>query len=364
MNVAEENGRSRRRMVRASAAMVLCIVVGCATANGAEPAKAQDSGKQDAGKNAPSPATGAKSVSPKAQETPPANSDAAVAGEGDLPAGSLPEHANAAQRADTAWTMLSDAAADGKRPQTRIQALAALGMLRTRRSEKLIEAAMQDDDLDVRTAAALAAGQSGDRNLTTPLRNLLDDKEPQVVFTAAMTLWKMNDRSGEDILMAVADGDRSTNPSMMHGTAHKIDKDLHQPAKLAKLGAMQGAAMLLGPFGFGITAYNFIHQSGGDLARASAIEAIAQQRTPPIHKELIDALQDKDPAVRAAAAKGLVDYRDYPTSMAIYGLFVDPKNPVRLTAAAAYLRTTGTPGPNATAAAKAAATARMAPAKH
>lgn len=224
---------------------------------------------------------------------------------------------------------------------------------------------MQDSDLDVRTAAALAAGQSGDRNLTTPLRNMLDDKEPQVAFTAAMTLWKMNDRSGEDILMAVADGERKTNPSLVHGTEHKIDKDLHQPGKLAKLGAMQGAAMLLGPFGFGIAAFQFMHQSGGDLARAEAIEQLAQEHTEPVHKELIDALGDKDPAVRATAAKGLVDYRDSRTSEAISALFADQKTPVRLTAAAAYLRTTGVPGPSAAAAARASARARTsAAAKH
>ena len=92
---------------------------------------------------------------------------------------------------------------DAKHPQTRIQGLAALGLLRSPRSEKMIVDAMADPDVDVRTAAALAAGQTRDRNLTTPLRNLLDDKEPQVAFTAASTLWKMNDKSGEDILMAV-----------------------------------------------------------------------------------------------------------------------------------------------------------------
>ena len=64
-------------------------------------------------------------------------------------------------------------------------------------------------------------------------------------FVAAMTLWKMNDKSGEDILMSVVAGDRSTNPTMMHGTEHKINKDLHDPAMLAKMGAMQGAIMLL-----------------------------------------------------------------------------------------------------------------------
>ncbi|HXE08155.1 MAG TPA: HEAT repeat domain-containing protein [Acidobacteriaceae bacterium] len=373
MNGSEERGHSRSGARWILVAIVFCIASLCAPVMSVESANAQNtaakasdtsSKAQDSGKNTPAQEPGAKGAPQKAQEASPQNPDATVAGESDMPAGTLPAHTTAAQRADSAWTMLTDAAADGKRPQTRIQALAALGMLRTPHSAKLIEAAMQDSDVDVRTAAALAAGQSGDRNLTTPLRNLLDDKEPQVVFTAAMTLWKMNDRSGEDILIAVADGDRTTHPTMVHGTAHKIDKDLHQPGKLAKLGAMQGASMLLGPFGFGIAAFNFIHQSGGDLARASAIEAIAQEHTQPIHQELLSALEDKDPTVRAAAAKGLVDYRDYATSMAVYGLFVDPKNPVRLTAAAAYLRTTGVPGPNAGAAAKAAARARMSSTKH
>jgi hypothetical protein len=38
--------------------------------------------------------------------------------------------------------------------------------------------------------------------------------------------------------------------------------------------------------------------------------------------------------------------------MAVYALFADPKYPVRLTAAATYLRTTGTPGPGIAAVAK------------
>ena len=253
---------------------------------------------------------------------------------------------NAADRKHTAWSMLQDAVTDDKHPQTRIQALAALGMLRTSDSERMIGNAMLDADVDVRTAAALAAGQTRDPNLTTDLRNLLDDKEPQVAFTAAMTLAKMGDRSGEDILMAVVEGDRRTQAGMLHGTEHKISKDLHNPAKLAKIGAMQGAALLLGPFGFGITAVEFMRQNGGDAARAAAIEQIAQEKTEPIHRELLDALKDKDAGVRAAAAKALVDYHDKETQDAVYTLLLDPKDPARLTAAASYLRIMGAPGPS------------------
>jgi HEAT repeat protein len=283
--------------------------------------------------------------------------DGAAVGDQDQPV-ALPAAATPQDRERQAWKLLTDGTTDAKHPQTRIQALAALGMLRAPRSEKMIVDAMADPDLDVRTAAALAAGLTKDRNLTTPLRNLLDDKEPQVAFTAAMTLWKMNDKSGEDILMAVVDGERGASANLINGTKHKINKELHDPAAMARLGAMQGATMLLGPFGFGITAFEFIRQSGGDLARVSAIEQVSQEKTEPIHKELLAALGDKDLTVRAAAAKALVDYPDKPTSSAIYALLADPKLPVRLTAAAAYLRTTGTPGPVAAVAAKSTAGAK------
>jgi hypothetical protein len=283
-------------------------------------------------------------ASAKKTQEPVTQADAQVVGDTDQ-APTLPKATTVEERSRTAWGMLSDAMGDTKHVQTRIYGLAALGLLRNARSEKMITDAMGDPDVDVRTAAVLAAGETKDRNLTTPLRNMLDDKEPQVDFAAAMTLWKMGDKSGEDILMSVVDGDRSATPSMMHGTGHKLNRDLHDPAKMAKLGAIQGAYLLLGPFGFGITAFEFIHQSGGDLSRVSAIEQISQERIEPVHKELITALGDKDLTVRAAAAKALMAYHDDATQKAVYALLADPKQPVRLTAAAAYLRTTGVPGP-------------------
>jgi hypothetical protein len=275
------------------------------------------------------------------------NKDGAIVGDdNDGQAPALKANATPQQRATEAWTLLTDASKDPKHPQTRIQALAAIGLLRSQRAEKLLSDGMNDADLDVRTAAVLAAGQSKDRNLTTDMRARLDDKEPQVAFTAATTLWSMGDHSGEDILMAVVDGDRSASPDLVHGTEHTISRELHNPADLARIGAMQGASMLLGPFGFGITAYEYIRKNGGDLSRVHAIELLSEEKTRPIHQELIAALGDKDPTVRAAAAKALVPYRDNETSKAVYALLQDPRYPVRLTAAASYLRTTGTPGPD------------------
>jgi len=282
----------------------------------------------------------------KSQDTSAAKpADSQIVGDTDQPAPPLPTATTREARTAAAWKILSDSATESKKPQTRIEALSAIGLLRTPQSEKLLREGMQDSDVDVRTAAILAAGQSRDGNLIGEMRSLLDDKEPQVAFTAAMTLSKMGDRSGEDILMSVVDGDRKTSAGLMHGTQHKISRDLHDPAKMAKLGAVQGAYFLLGPFGYGITAFQFLHQGGGDLSRASAIEELSQEPREPVRRELVEALGDKDTVVRVAALKGLIGYRDKATSDAVYPLLADNKLPVRLTAASVYLRTMGTPGP-------------------
>jgi HEAT repeat protein len=241
--------------------------------------------------------------------------------------------------------MLTNAANDPKHADVRIQALAALGTLGVNaRAETLIVAAMKDPDVDVRTAAVLAAGQTKNRDLTTNIRNMLDDKEPQVAFASATTLWKMNDRSGEDILIAVVDGDRKATAGLKDSATHTMNKDLHSPSALARIGALQAGSILLGPFGIGITAYEYMRKNGGDSARVTAIEQISQEKTDPIRANLISALGDKDPAVRAAAAKALgTNYHDKAVSDALLPVFDDTKKPVRLTAAAAYINSTTLP---------------------
>ena len=262
-------------------------------------------------------------------------------GQTNQPAARDRTHSTVAQNNDEAWSMLTTAVQDAKHADLRIQALSALGTIGINpRSENLIAAAMKDSDVDVRTAAVLAAGQAKSRNLATNVRAMLDDKEPQVAFVAATTLWKMNDRSGEDILMAVANGDRSATPHLVNGAVHQANKEIHDPAALARIGALQGASMLLGPFGFGITAVEYMRKNGGDNARVLAIQQLSQENTAPVRNELIVALTDKDPAVRAAAATALAGYRDRSIPTALLPLFDDTKAPVRLTAAAAYIRAT------------------------
>jgi HEAT repeat protein len=209
------------------------------------------------------------------------------------------------------------------------------------RTGKMITGAFSDKELDVRTAALLAAGQTKNHALIPAMRALLDDKEPQVAFAAASTLWKIGDHSGEDLLAAVVNGERKANPSLVHGGMHQANREMHDPEAMAKLGVMEGASMLLGPFGFGITAYEYIKKNGGDSARVIAIEEISQLHTSEVQKVLLGALTDKDPTVRAAAAKAVCVYKDTDTQKDIAMLFGDSKRPVQLEGAAAYLIAVG-----------------------
>src|SRR5215469_12792716 len=237
---------------------------------------------------------------------------------------------------DAAWNMLTTAS--HKATQTRIITMAALGTMgNDARAAKLIRECMNDKELEVRTAAILAAGQTKNRALIPALRERLHDPEPGAVFTAAVTLWKMNDHSGEDFLRDVADGDRRAKPGLVHGAKNDVNKELHNPKALTDLGATTGASLLLGPFGFGVKAFEYMVKSGSDPARAAAIDLLAQSHGPGIDAELVDALSDKDEAVRAAAAKALGERHDVSAMKQIGALFNDPKLPVRLFAAAAYI---------------------------
>src|ERR1700722_14629915 len=72
---------------------------------------------------------------------------------------------------DRAWSMLASAAAPDKSQNDRIQALAALGTMGADpRAEHLIGDAIVGKDMDVRTAAILAADKSKDPQLITRLR--------------------------------------------------------------------------------------------------------------------------------------------------------------------------------------------------
>jgi HEAT repeat protein len=237
------------------------------------------------------------------------------------------------------WQALTDSVQDTKHTEIRTQALNALSDLGPNpRADVLIAAAMKDPNLDVRTAAILAAGKARARVFIEPIKKLLGDPEPQVVFAAATTLWKQfHDKSGEDILAAIAAGDRKANPTLIHGAEHDISRTLHSPSALAKIGIETSAGLVLGPFGFSVGAIEYARKNGSDSARVQSIDLLAEERTDGVRDQMRSALDDKDPGVRAAAVKVLGSFHRSQDSKAIALLLDDSKLPVRLASAAAYI---------------------------
>lgn len=250
-----------------------------------------------------------------------------------------PQSGSAADDAALAWHMLEKNAAPDKSAHDRIQALAALGTLgKDERAAKLIGDAIVGHNFEVRIAAILAAGLSKNPALIPALKQALDDDNPQVAYTAAVTLWNMHDYSGEDLLLAVAEGDRKAKPGLLKSSEHKASKDLHNPKKLALIGINESAGYFIGPFGVGLKAIEYADKNSGAGPRAAAVDTIAQQHTEAVRSALIADLTDPEPAIRAAAAKGLGNWPGPESARELYPLFGDTHLAVRLTAAASYLK--------------------------
>lgn len=273
-------------------------------------------------------------ASPQASQSQPADAAKPAAKPQDEDAPKTP-----AQLLEQSWKTLTDNVQNGKQLEYKTQALDALSSLGSNaRANQLIAAAMKDPNLDLRTAAVLAAGKTKSRALVAPIKALLNDPEPQVVFTAATTLWKQfQDKSGEDILEAVAAGDRKANPSVFNGAKHDMSRTMHSRAALEKIGLETGASLALGPFGFSVAAVEYARKNGADTARVQSVDLLAEVRTQAVHDEMKSAIGDKDPGVRAAALKALGGFHRSADAKAIEPLFDDSKLPVRLAASAAYI---------------------------
>jgi hypothetical protein len=239
-----------------------------------------------------------------------------------------------------AWSMLTNAARPGQSAHDRVQAMAALGTMgNDERAARLIEEGMTGKDSDVRIAAILAAGLTKNPRLTEALSRVLDDDNPEVAYTAAITLWKMHDYTGEDFLIAAALGDQKVKPGLIKASKHKAVTDLHSPKTMTMIGLNASAGFFLGPFGVGLKAIEYADKpNGAAVARAAAVDQLARQHNDQVHEVLIADLTDAEPAVRAAAAKGLGRWPEAETERQMLPMFGDNKLAVRLTAAATYLR--------------------------
>jgi HEAT repeat protein len=252
-----------------------------------------------------------------------------------------PDATSVTSQTNAAWDLLNTAASATKIEvqQARMDAISALGTLGDfPHAVDLLREAQKDQDRHIRLAAVAAMGASKKTVFIPDLKRALDDSAAEVSFSAAVGLWKMNDRSGESILSAVVAGDRKAKQGAIAAEKHQADQDLHSPSKLALIGAEQGAYAVLGPFGYGLSAIRHGKGDNGISARTIAVTLLAEDKSTATEKNFIDALDDPDPAIRTAAARALGDYHSQDVLDALGDGFYDSKPQVRMMAAASYIR--------------------------
>jgi HEAT repeat protein len=240
-----------------------------------------------------------------------------------------------------AWETLTRGAAEDS-AMKRAAAVAALGTIRTARAEKLVEAAVSDKDSTVRLTAVSALAERKSRSAIPKLKVALEDDAAEVSFSAAKALWEMGDRSGRDLLVAVLAGDQKQSPGYIKKSLKDAKATLRNRKALVWMGAKEGAGFLFGPLGYGLGVVEELTKDAGSGARALSAALLAQDKDPIVIDELTDALWDKSPLVRAAAAKALGGFANRGLSAKIEPLLEDKQDIVRFMAAASIVRLAGT----------------------
>ena len=268
----------------------------------------------------------------QAQQAAPASPQAATP-----PAAAPPSVSPAAARGD-AWRILNDGLAE-KDYDRRASAISALGTIGVRPDVvKLVERGLYDDSASVREVAAITLGHMNSRGSVPKLRKALDDDSPIVVYAAATALWQMDDKSGEEILEEILQGDRKASLGRVGEGLQKAHEKLHDPAALVELGVELTAGGLFCPAGWGATAVIEMSKDKGAAVRAASARLLGDSTDADSRDTLQHALEDKSWVVRAAAAEALARHGS-PREIAMLAPMLKDDHPeVRYEAAAAIVR--------------------------
>lgn len=243
-----------------------------------------------------------------------------------------------AQPDKTAWDVLKQGLAD-KNPDKRRQAVTATGSIGLAPGAiQQVEQALRDKEPIVRqTAAAELAEMKSTRSIPA-LKTELDDSSPEVAFAAAKALWDLGDQSGKEFIAEVLKGEQKTSPDPVKGAIQDARVKLHDPKALAIMGMKEASGALLGPWNMGIVA---AEQAFNGAAGARSLAAgLLAKRCDPATRQLLEwaYTNDKNWAVKAAAAKGLGQCGDADSIPKLETGLSDSHEGVRDMSAAAIIR--------------------------
>ena len=235
-----------------------------------------------------------------------------------------------------AWDILQNAATS-KMTQERADGVRAMGLLRDNvRARETAEDSLRDPKPEVRAAAATALGQMHSTESVPKLEAALRDQKIPVVMAAANALRELKDNaSAYEVYYGLLVGQRKTGD----GLVDRQIQTLKDPKQLAMIGVSEGVGFI--PFaGIGWDAWRTMSKKDPNPVRAVAASYLAHDPDPATGKALVNATNDKDWIVRAAAIEAIAQRGDPSLLPKVELKLYDHHPKVRYTAAAGVIRLT------------------------
>ncbi|MDB6018969.1 MAG: lyase domain protein repeat-containing protein [Pedosphaera sp.] len=201
---------------------------------------------------------------------------------------------------------ITEALKEDEDSEVRAAAAKALGTLRDERSLAPLTAALNDPKPDVRAAVVQALRQLGDQRAIDPLLNSLRDPNHHVRFHVANSLsalgWRPNTDT-EFVLRSVALGQHEEAAAYGKESVQLLIKALEDITSPKR----QAAAVALGKTGDqrAIKPLEAALEDNDNHVRVAAVEALSQIGASECSAALFRRLQDSDHHVRAAAVEAL-----------------------------------------------------------
>ncbi|HTW65205.1 MAG TPA: HEAT repeat domain-containing protein [Bryobacteraceae bacterium] len=233
-----------------------------------------------------------------------------------------------------------DQALIDKNPDTRKQAAIALSLVgSTGPFADQLQMLLDDKDVEVRLAAIASLTEMKGPRTIPALHKALNDDVPEVSFAAARSLFALNDPEGKKALLSIVSGESKASSGYFAKQKRDALRMMHTPKTTVLFAVKQGAGFAPVPgLGVGISSLQALLSDPSVSGRATALLLIDKDKDEQTLDAIKDALYDKDWSVRAAAVHALV-LRDQPALEAdITPLLDDKSQPVRLRAAAGFLR--------------------------
>src|SRR5262249_25705299 len=148
-----------------------------------------------------------------------------------------------------------------------------------------------------------------------------------------------NDPAGKQALLSVLSGESKVASGFLNKQKRDALRMMHTPRTMLMFAVKTGVGFAPVPgLGEGISSMQGILSDPGVSGRALAPLLLGKEKDKATLAALREALEDKDASVRAAAVHSLALRNDPSIERDLIPLLDDKKEPVRLRAAAGYIR--------------------------